>query len=114
MEAGITWRVRETLQLLDAKVMGDEFLTLRQEVYNCASRFHTAMANYFDALKGEASAGSVEDAKLAVREAGARYNAALVASMKHLRALPGNAEINKEAEWIERTISLLTFEMRRV
>ncbi|HEX8749408.1 MAG TPA: hypothetical protein VF717_19685 [Pyrinomonadaceae bacterium] len=92
--------------------MTDELMKLRHEVYSSASFFHDAMSKYFVALKDNAAA--VPDAASVARKAGVAYNATLVALLKHLKSLPPNPEVNLEVERAERTISILSFEIRRL
>lgn len=94
--------------------MNQELLTFRQDVYRCAARFHGAMAEYFAALDADKTAEDVVNIRLAAREAGLAYNAALVALLKRLKSVPGDAALNKEAEQTERTISILSFEVQRM
>ena len=97
-----------------AKQATDESVKLRHEVYRCGALFHRALTEYFTALNEDAAATVIADITGAVREAGEVYNAALVALLKHLKSLPGNAEISAEVERAERTISILSFEIRRL
>ncbi|HEX8175873.1 MAG TPA: hypothetical protein VF543_12200 [Pyrinomonadaceae bacterium] len=92
--------------------MTDELMKLRHEVYSSAAFFHEAMSKYFSALKDDAAA--VQDAASVARKAGVAYNATLVALLKHLKSLPSNPKVNVEAEQAERTISILSFEIRRL
>jgi hypothetical protein len=92
--------------------MMDELSKLRREVYSSAALFHAAMSKYFTALNDDAAAVPVTAA--VAREAGEDYNAALVSLLKHLKSLPSSLEVSQEAERAERTISLLSFEVRRL
>jgi hypothetical protein len=94
--------------------MTDDLLKLRHESYRCAAVFHEEMAKYYNALNNDASAGAMSDTTRAAREAGTAYNTALVALLKHLSSLPLDAEARIEAERAERTISILSFELRRL
>ncbi len=94
--------------------MTQELPALRQDVYSCASQFHGAMAKYYAALNESAAGEDVADLRRVAREAGVSYNSALVALFKHLQSLPHNAGMSREAEQTERTISLLSFEIRRL
>lgn len=95
-------------------IMTDELIKLRHEVYRCAALFHGAMAQYFAALNGDATAGAVAEITVTAREAGMAYNAALVALLKNLKSLPANEKVNREAERAERNISILSFEVQRL
>jgi hypothetical protein len=93
----------------------EELARLRHEVNSAASLFHGAMASYFSVLNDAAApASTLSETTVAAREAGLAYNAVLVALLKHLNSLPGDAEVRVEAERAERTISLLSFETRRL
>ena len=94
--------------------MTEKLLALRHDVYRCAADFHGAMAKYFAALNADSSREDLSHLKLTAGEAGKGYNAALVALLKHLKSVPGDARTNQEAEQTERTISLLSFEVRRL
>ena len=92
--------------------MTDELRKLRHEVYRSASLFHAAMSKYFAALNDDHAAVPVTAA--VARETGEDYNAALVSLLKHLQSLPADPEVHLEAERAERTISILSFEVRRL
>lgn len=94
-------------------LMTDELFKLRHEVNRSAASFHEEMAKYFAALNNDAIAGAMPEIKRAARDAGQAYNAALVALLKHLTSLTRDAEASIEAEQAERTISILSFELRR-
>jgi Pyruvate/2-oxoacid:ferredoxin oxidoreductase gamma subunit len=97
------------------EVVTDKLDQLRHEVYRSAALFHGAMAKYFSVLDDAAAAReTLSEITLAARESGAAYNTALVALLKHLGSLPDDAEAREEAERAERTISLLSFETRRL
>ena len=81
-------------------------------MYRCGALFHESMAKYFTALNSMAAAGDIYDARVAAREAGVAYNAALVALLKRLNSIDRNAESSREAERAERAISLLSFEIQ--
>jgi Pyruvate/2-oxoacid:ferredoxin oxidoreductase gamma subunit len=95
-------------------IMTDELFKLRHEVYRSAALFHGEMAKYFAALNDDSTAATLSEITRAAREAGLAYNAALVALLKHLTSLPRDAETSIEAEQAERTISILSFELRRL
>lgn len=92
----------------------DELFKLRHEVYRSAALFHGEMAQYFAALNNDTAGAALSEIKRAAREAGMAYNAVLVALLKHLTSLPRDAEASIEAEQAERTISILSFELRRL
>ena len=94
--------------------MTDELIKFRHEVYRCGALFHKALTEYFTALNEDADPAVIAGITQTVREAGEVYNAALVALLKHLKSLPGNAGMSEEAERAERTISILSFEIRRL
>jgi uncharacterized protein (DUF885 family) len=94
--------------------MTDELFKLRHEAYRCAAIFHEEMAKYYNALNYDASAGAISDATRAAREAGLAYNTSLVALLKHLNSLTLDSQARIEAEQAERTISILSFELRRL
>jgi hypothetical protein len=94
--------------------MTDELFRIRHEVYRCAALFHEEMAKYYNALNNDASAVAVSDTTRVAREAGQAYNTALVTLLKHLNSMPRDAETSVEAERAERTISILSFEVRRM
>lgn len=94
--------------------MTDELSKLRHEVYAQAALFHEEMAKYYNALNNDASAAALSEASSAARGAGAAYNTALVALLKHLNSLPRSMEASVEAERAERVISILSFEMQRL
>jgi hypothetical protein len=73
------------------------------------------MAKYFTDLNNEVvTADAMTDSTRAVSQAGAAYNVALVALLKNLKSLHGDADLSVEAERAERTISILSFEIRRL
>lgn len=92
--------------------MMDELIKLRREVNSSAALFHAAISKYFTALNDDAAgvAGAADTA----REAGQAYNAALVSLLRHLKSLPFDLEVNREAERAERIISILSFELQRL
>jgi hypothetical protein len=94
--------------------MTGELFKLRHDVYHSATLFHGEMARYFAALNNDATAEALSEITRGVREAGLAYNSALVALLKHLTSLPHDAEVSLEAEQAERTISILSFELRRL
>ena len=94
--------------------MTQKVVALRQEVYGSAAQFHGAMAAYFAGLNNKASDADIDKLKRAARETGIKYNAALVALLKHLQSVPRTSTGNREAEQTERTISLLSFEVQRL
>jgi Pyruvate/2-oxoacid:ferredoxin oxidoreductase gamma subunit len=94
--------------------MTDELFKLRHEGYRTAAIFHEEMAKYYNALNNDASAAAMSDTTRAARDAGVAYNTALVALLKHLNSLPLDAEARIESERAERTISILSFELRRL
>lgn len=93
-------------------IMTNELMKLRHEVYSSASSFHDAMSKYFAALNDDAAA--VPATASVARAAGLAYNTALVALLKHLKSLPSDSEVNREAERAERNISILSFEVQRL
>ena len=94
--------------------MAEKAQSLQEQIYSYGARYHQAMAQLFAALSGDEAAGETDETRCHARVAGEAYNGALVALLKHLKSLPETAEVRKEAEWTERTISLLSFEMRRL
>jgi hypothetical protein len=92
--------------------MTEELSTIQHEVYRCGALFYDALAQYFSALNNDAAGGALRDATQAARRAGEDYNAALVALFKHLQSLPGDAHAGRQAERVERAISILSFEIQ--
>jgi hypothetical protein len=92
--------------------MTGEPVTLQHDVYRCGALFYGALAQYFAALNNDAADEVLREVTLSARRAGEAYNAALVALFKHLQSLPSEAGAGREAERLERAISILSFEIQ--